>query len=75
MENFDFIKALELFKNNPILMIIAFILIVLAFVFITYKPKNKIGNIKSKNMKLKQTGLKNNEVGDIESDKVDIEQG
>ena len=75
MGNIDWIQGLELFKHNPYLMFGAFIFLIAIVGFLTYKPKNKTGKIKSKKVKLHQKGLKDNEVGDIESDEVDIKQG
>ena len=74
-KDINWIKGLELFKDNPYLMFGAFIFLIAVVGLITYNPKNKTGNIKSKKVKLHQKGLKNNEVGDIESDEVDIKQG
>ncbi len=74
-KDIDWIKGLELFKDSPYLMFVAFIFLIAMVGFITYRPKNKTGNIKSKKLKLHQKGLKDNEVGDIDSNEVDIKQG
>ena len=75
MSDFDILKALELFKEHPYLMLFAFIVIILIIGIITYRPMNKIGNIKARKLDLSQKGLKSNEVKDIDADEVKIKQG
>lgn len=58
-------NLLKLFKDNPEYMLIAFI--VLAIIYFMMNTKNHIGKISSKNTKVSQSGLKPNNIDEIES--------
>lgn len=71
---FNFIEVLKLFQDNPELMLIALVVLVIMIVAIKVLPKNKIGIVKAKKTTIEQSSSKGNIVDKIDSDKVKITQ-
>ncbi|MFX4284795.1 hypothetical protein [Aliarcobacter butzleri] len=67
-------EVLGLLKENPILLLIAIIILIITSAIVFYKPKNKIGKIKSKRAKVIQEGVKTNEIKEIDSEELELSQ-
>lgn len=70
----NWIEILQLLKGNPILLFIVIIVLIITTAIVFYKPKNKIGKIKSKRTKVIQEGVKTNEIKEIDSEELKLLQ-
>ncbi len=70
----NWIEILQLLKGNPILLFIVIIVLIITSAIVFYKPKNKIGKIKSKRTKVIQEGVKTNEIKEIDSEELKLLQ-
>ena len=70
----NWIEILQLLKGNPILLFIVIIVLIITSAIVFYKPKNKIGKIKSKITKVIQEGVKTNEIKEIDSEELKLLQ-
>ena len=70
----NWIEILQLLKGNPILLFIVIIVLIITSAIVFYKPKNKIGKIKSERTKVIQEGVKTNEIKEIDSEELKLLQ-
>ncbi len=64
----NWVELLKLFQDNPEYMLIAFIAIIVMLILIKVLSRNKIGEIKSKNTTIEQSGKKGNSINKIDSE-------
>lgn len=72
--NINWTEILELLKGNPLLLFIVIVILIITSAILLYKPKNKVGKIKSKKSKIIQEGVKTNEIKEIDSEELELSQ-
>lgn len=71
----DWASLLSLLKDKPEYMLIALIVIIIMYFLVRMSPQNRIGSVKGKRIKIRQSGKKRNEIQKTHSkEDIEIEQ-